>query len=174
MVQKYSLPLLLGVVVALVFANAAPDAYSWVAGLDHHGPHLSFSGGHFKLLGHALTLHFLVNDIFMVFFFGLAAKEVTEALLPGGALSPFKKAMSPLLATMVSRSGGGACSTGGTFHHLRPVSLTPPLSRLQPVHTRACKHAHTATHHQSHAPSRTLVHSRSQSRPRAIMGARVF
>jgi NhaA family Na+:H+ antiporter len=100
--QKYSLPLLAGVLVALVFANAAPDAYTYVAGLDHHGPHLDLAGGSgFTLMGHALTLHFLVNDIFMVFFFGLAAKEVTEALLPGGALSPFKKAMSPLLATMV-------------------------------------------------------------------------
>ena len=27
-------------------------------------------------------MHFLVNDIFMCFFFGLAIKEVTEALLP--------------------------------------------------------------------------------------------
>ena len=101
--QKYSLPLLLGVGVALSFANAAPDAYAYVTGVDHHGPHLDLAGGSgVTLLGHALTLHFLVNDVFMVFFFGLAAKEVTEALLPGGALSPFKKAMSPLLATMVS------------------------------------------------------------------------
>lgn len=30
-------------------------------------------------------------DIFMVFFFGLAAKEVTEALLPGGSLNPPSK-----------------------------------------------------------------------------------
>ncbi|MCA9165797.1 MAG: Na+/H+ antiporter NhaA, partial [Planctomycetales bacterium] len=47
-----------------------------------------------------MTLHFLVNDIFMVIFFGIAAKEITEACLPGGALNPPSKAINPLLATI--------------------------------------------------------------------------
>lgn len=49
--------------------------------------------------GHNIDLHFVVNDIFMCFFFGLAIKEVTEALLPGGSLSPISRAFNPLLAT---------------------------------------------------------------------------
>ena len=32
-------------------------------------------------------IHFAVNDIGMVFFFGIAAKEVFEAILPGGTLA---------------------------------------------------------------------------------------
>jgi Na+:H+ antiporter, NhaA family len=38
--------------------------------------------------------------VFMVFFFGIAAKEITEAALPGGSLNPLKSAISPLLATV--------------------------------------------------------------------------
>ena len=35
----------------------------------------------------AHPLHFWVNDVGMVFFFALAAKEVFEATLPGGPLA---------------------------------------------------------------------------------------
>ena len=38
--------------------------------------------------GYHVTLHYIINDIFMVFFFGIAAKEVTESCLPGGSLNP--------------------------------------------------------------------------------------
>ena len=48
---------------------------------------------------HGLTLHFIVNDVLMALFFAIAAKEVWESLLPGGALSNPKKAATPLLAT---------------------------------------------------------------------------
>lgn len=102
-VQKFSLPLLFGVLLALVFCNVSPTTYEYVVGTNHHhvGDYLDLSGSaHWKLLGHPLTIHFLVNDLFMVFFFGLAAKEVTEAMLPGGALNPIRKALSPLLATL--------------------------------------------------------------------------
>lgn len=89
--QKYSVPLLVGVIVALAWSNADSKSYHDVIDAP------IFPG--FKLLGHEITFHFLVNDIFMCFFFGLAIKEVTEALLPGGSLSPLKKAINPLLAT---------------------------------------------------------------------------
>ncbi|HEX9814876.1 MAG TPA: Na+/H+ antiporter NhaA, partial [Myxococcota bacterium] len=56
--------------------------------------------GHLSVFGHHLTLHFLVNDIFMVFFFGIAAKEITESCLPGGNLNPITKSINPLLATL--------------------------------------------------------------------------
>ncbi len=90
--QEFSIPLLAGVAVALLAANLANDAYQ--AAL-HWMPF-----GHVSLLGHEITLHFLVNDVFMVFFFAIAAKEVTEGCLPGGSLNPVRKAINPLLATV--------------------------------------------------------------------------
>jgi NhaA family Na+:H+ antiporter len=72
--------LLVGAVAALVWANLAPASYG------------AFS--------HAL--HFVANDIGMVFFFALAAKEVFEATLPGGPLGSVRSAALPLLAA----SGG--------------------------------------------------------------------
>ena len=43
-------------------------------------------------------LHFVVNDVGMVFFFAIAAKEVFEATLPGGPLSSVRRAAVPLVA----------------------------------------------------------------------------
>ena len=90
--QEFSIPLLVGVAVALGAANLAPDGYAHVL---HWQPF-----GDVSLLGHSVTLHFLVNDVFMVFFFGIAAKEITEACLPGGSLNPLRKAFNPLIATL--------------------------------------------------------------------------
>lgn len=47
-----------------------------------------------------LTIHFLINDLLMAFFFAIAAKEVLEAFLQGGDLSNRRKAATPLLATL--------------------------------------------------------------------------
>jgi NhaA family Na+:H+ antiporter len=103
--QEFSIPLIVGVFAALLAANLAPETYHhWFGpihgGGDGHGgdAHMPFNLG-FDILGHTVGLHFLVNDIFMVFFFGIAAKEITEAALPGGSLNPLKQAISPLLAT---------------------------------------------------------------------------
>jgi NhaA family Na+:H+ antiporter len=63
----------------------------------------------FSLFGHHLTLHFLINDIFMLFFFGVAAKEITESVLPGGDLNPPSKAINPLLATIGGVVGPVGC-----------------------------------------------------------------
>jgi Na+:H+ antiporter, NhaA family len=41
-----------------------------------------------------------VNDVAMVFFLALAAKEVFEATLPGGPLSSPRRAVSPLAAAV--------------------------------------------------------------------------
>ncbi len=99
---EFSIPLLAGVAVALIAANAAPHWY-------HEAIHwMPF--GEVSVLGHELTLHVLVNDFFMVLFFGIAAKEITESLLPGGALSPMSKAVNPLLATL-----GGVLGPVGVF-----------------------------------------------------------
>jgi NhaA family Na+:H+ antiporter len=45
-------------------------------------------------------LHFWVNDVGMVFFFALAAKEVYEATLPGGPLASPRRAISPLVGAV--------------------------------------------------------------------------
>ena len=52
--------------------------------------------------GFAHALHFAANDVGMVFFFALAAKEVFESTLPGGALGLGRSAALPVLAA----SGG--------------------------------------------------------------------
>src|SRR5258706_4397237 len=90
--QEYSLPLLAGIAAAMLAANFAPDAY-------HHALHAR-PFGDAALLGHALDLHYLVNDVFMVFFFGIAAVEITRSCLPGGELNPPAKAVNPLFATL--------------------------------------------------------------------------
>lgn len=84
-IRRYSIPLITGVITALVLANLAPSLYASIVHLGiPHGP----------------DLHFLVNDIFMALFFGVAAKEITESTLPGGNLNPLRKAVNPLLGTL--------------------------------------------------------------------------
>ncbi len=90
---EFSIPLILGVIFALVWANIDPDSY-------HHFIHYPLLGDNFKILGYTLDLHFLVNDIFMVLFFGIAAVEITQSLSPGGDLNPISKAVNPLMATL--------------------------------------------------------------------------
>lgn len=53
-----------------------------------------------KFLGHLINLKFVINEFFMMFFFGIATKEITESILPGGALNPPSKAINPLLGTL--------------------------------------------------------------------------
>lgn len=86
--RQYSLPLLSGVLAAVVLANVDLGLYERILHASPFGE------------GHPLSLHFLVNDVFMAFFFGIAAKEITESGLPGGALNPLKKAVNPLLGTL--------------------------------------------------------------------------
>ena len=83
--QEFSIPLIAGVVAALAAANMNPEGYA-------HLLHLKVLFGY--------DVHFLVNDIFMVLFFGIAAKEIAESCLPGGALNPPSKAINPLFGTI--------------------------------------------------------------------------
>lgn len=86
--------LLFGTVVALIWANIDYDSYHAVVGNPlFHSELLNHKGDH------GISLHFLVNDLFMVLFFGIAMKEVSEAFLPGGPLSSVKKAAMPAIAT---------------------------------------------------------------------------
>lgn len=83
--SELSVPLIAGVVAALCWANFSPVSYEHFL--------------HIPLIG-SMTFHFLINDIFMVFFFGLAGVEIMHSLLPGGHLNPLNKAITPLMATL--------------------------------------------------------------------------
>jgi Na+:H+ antiporter, NhaA family len=71
----------------------------------------------------AEPLHFWVNEIGMVFFFALAAKEVFEATLPGGALASVRQALSPLAAAVGGMVAPAAIYTSLALT-LGPASLT--------------------------------------------------
>ena len=78
-----SLLMVLGALIALIWANTSPDGYE--AAVD--------------------PLHFVVNDIGMVFFFGLAVKEIIEATAPGGALHSVRRASVPIIAALGGMAG---------------------------------------------------------------------
>jgi len=84
----HSLVLPAGVAIALVWANTSAPSYT------------SF----------ARALDFPVNDIGMVFFFALAAKEVVEATCPGGALHTWRRAALPVVAAI-----GGMAAPAAIF-----------------------------------------------------------
>lgn len=94
LLQEYSIPLIGGVILAVIMANVLQEhTYHEIVEWTPFGPNAN-------VFGHTVTLHWLINDVFMVFFFGIAAKEITEAMLPGGALNPPSKAINPLLGTL--------------------------------------------------------------------------
>ncbi len=105
LLQEFSIPLILGVIVALVWANLGAHSY-------HNFLHAEILFGK--------NFHFLVNDIFMVFFFGIAAVEITQSVLPGGDLNPMSKAVNPLLAT-----AGGVVGPVGVFFLLNALMGSP-------------------------------------------------
>ncbi len=88
-----SLFLIGGAAVALIWVNLGEQAHHAYHNLVHFS---TFSGD----LAKTLDLHFLVNDFLMALFFAIAAKEVWESFLPGGALSNFRTAATPLMATL--------------------------------------------------------------------------
>ncbi len=102
-VTNYSLLLIIGALIALGWANLNPDSYhdfvEFVI-VDHFiigHPHYDAAG---QVEYRTLTLHYLVNDVLMAFFFAIAAKEVWEAvILKNGSLRG-KKAATPLVATV--------------------------------------------------------------------------
>jgi Na+:H+ antiporter, NhaA family len=75
---EYLVLLPVGVTVALVWANIAPESY-------------------FRT---AFALDFFVTDVAMVLFFGLIAKEVVEATGRGGVLHPWRRAALPVVTSV--------------------------------------------------------------------------
>ncbi|MFA6499336.1 MAG: Na+/H+ antiporter NhaA [Desulfurivibrionaceae bacterium] len=109
LLREFSVPLLAGVMVALIWANLTPEGY-------HHFNHA-------PLLG-PLSFHFITNELFMVLFFGMAASEITKSCLPGGDLHPLRKAVNPLLATL-----GGVVGPILVYLSLNALFGSPQLSR---------------------------------------------
>jgi len=109
LLREFSIPLVAGVIVALFWANLDPEGY-------HHFIHGEFVKG--------LSFHFFINDIFMVFFFAIAAVEITQSLLPGGDLNPIKKAVNPLFSTL-----GGVLGPISVFFLLNYFMGEPTYAR---------------------------------------------
>lgn len=100
---EYSGLLVIGAMLGLVLANLDPQGYhamlEWSPFAGQH------DDGHPKM-----TFHHFINEVLMASFFGLATKEVWEALLPprahaggtipGGPLSGLRQAAMPLFATV--------------------------------------------------------------------------
>ena len=103
---EHVLLLPLGAAIALVWANTAPESY------------YSF----------ALRIRFGVNDVAMMFYFGLIAKEVVEATAPGGVLHSWRRAWPPVIAAI------GATAVPALLY-LRTVELLeePALKVAWPV-----------------------------------------
>lgn len=100
---NYSLLLIFGALIALVWVNFDANSYHHFIHFElwNHAPigHL-----HPAADGHeayrTLTLHYLVNDLLMALFFAIAAKEVWEAVILHNGSLRGKKAATPLIATL--------------------------------------------------------------------------
>ena len=103
MAQAYSLPLIIGVLASLIWANLHSDLYQDIV---HYAPF----GHDARVFGHHVTVHFLINGMFMVLFFGIAASEITAAMVPGGVLNPPLKAVNSIMATL-----GGVLVPAGAY-----------------------------------------------------------
>ena len=84
---EYSIPLIIGVIIALIWANVDKGSYSVFE---------SFFAG---LLGHKVNFKFLVNDIFMAFFFGIATSEIVHSIKNQSG-ADYKEAVNTLFATI--------------------------------------------------------------------------
>ena len=103
LLQEFSIPLVVGVVAGLAAANIDQASYEKL--VDYH-----LFGADAAVFGRPITVEFLINEMFMVFFFGVAAKEIVESALPGGALNPVNRAINPLVGTL-----GGVLGPAGLY-----------------------------------------------------------
>ena len=118
-VTNYSLLLIIGALLALVWANTDPYGHhhvvetplwanDWV-GARYEYWLKAYGEGAKELIAEptqrVLSLHYLVNDVLMALFFAIAGKEVWEAIaLREGSLRG-GKALTPLIATWAGMFG---------------------------------------------------------------------
>jgi len=103
---EHLLVLPLGAAIALVWVNVAPESY----------------------YASTYAIAFAVNDVAMVFFFGLMTKEVVEATAPGGLLHPWRRVALPVIAA-------AGATTVSALIHVRVVDVLdePALRVVWPV-----------------------------------------
>src|SRR4030095_6290862 len=75
---EHLLLLPLGACIALVWVNTGPESY----------------------YRFTYAIAFAVNDVAMIFFFGLMTKEVVEATAPDVVLHPWRRALLPVIAAI--------------------------------------------------------------------------
>ncbi|MBN2318889.1 MAG: Na+/H+ antiporter NhaA [Acidobacteria bacterium] len=105
--------LIIGAAIGLVWANVDHESYEFIKETP------AFHINHVPV-----SLHFLINDIAMAFFFLLAGKEIREAMLPKGALSSVRTAALPITATLGGMAGPAIIYFAGTL-----VFNAPELTR---------------------------------------------
>jgi len=102
-VTNYSLLLIIGAVIALIWANVDAESYEAFVKWEIFSDSIIGKAGYNAegvVIYRKLTLEYFVNDVLMAFFFAIAAKEVWEAvILKNGSLRG-KKAATPLIATV--------------------------------------------------------------------------
>lgn len=88
-----------GALLALLWANTAPDSY--------------FSFAH--------ALAFPVNEIGMALFFGLVAQEIVEELMPGGALHRWRRWIVPIVAAAGGAAGSALVYGAFVYWTIEPL-----------------------------------------------------
>lgn len=101
-VVEYSLLLISGAIIALIWVNTDAAGYREFVDLViwENAPIGHLHDGH-----RTLTLHYLVNDVLMALFFAIAAKEVWEAIILKDGSLRGRKAATPLVATAGGMAG---------------------------------------------------------------------
>ena len=106
-VVDHYLLLPLGAAIAVVWANTGAESY-------------------FRL---SEALAFAVNDIGMAFAFAFVMQEVVEAMLPGGVLHPWRRAVLPIVA-----AAGGTVGAIAVFAlYVRSAADEPALAAGWPI-----------------------------------------
>jgi NhaA family Na+:H+ antiporter len=114
-ITNYSLLLIAGAVLALIWANLSPETYHNIVDyplIDRffigHAHHAADGSIDYR----TLTVHYLINDVLMAFFFAIAAKEVWEAVILSDGSLRGRKAATPLIATLGGMIGPVAVYLG--------------------------------------------------------------
>jgi NhaA family Na+:H+ antiporter len=98
----------LGVAVAVIWANTAPESYYETAE----------------------GLAFVVNDIGMAFVLAVLMQEVVEAMLPGGTLHPWRRGALPVIA-----AAGGTLGAIAMYQAVVSAGDQPVLALWWPIAT---------------------------------------